>query len=92
MKENKVVSSIIGLILILEEKHFKDGEIRVNCKGTIRAEFWKKDVENILFNEQDRFLKVLEVAESQWPSKYLLLCNLFMICSKKTTSLHPESY
>ena len=67
--------------MILEEKHFKDGEIRVNCKGTIRAEFWKKDVENILFNEQDRFLKVLEVAESQWPSKYLLVYKPFMICS-----------
>ena len=57
--------------MILEEEHFKHGEIRVNCKGTIRAEFWKKDVENILFNDQDRFLKVLEITESQWPSKYI---------------------
>ena len=55
--------------MTLEEEHFKDGEIRVNCKGTIRAEFWKKDVENVLFNDQKGFLKVLEVKESQWPSK-----------------------
>ena len=61
--------------MTLEEEHFKDGEIRVNCKGTIRAEFWKKDVENVLFNDQKGFLKVLEVKESQWPSKYqILIC------------------
>ena len=55
--------------MTLEEEHFKDGEIRVNCRGTIRAEFWEKDVENVLFNDQKGFLKVLEVKESQWPSK-----------------------
>ena len=55
--------------MTLEDKHFRDGEIRVNCKGTIRAEFWKKDVENVLFNDKKRFLKVLEIKESQWPSK-----------------------
>ena len=58
--------------MLLEERHFKDGEIRVKCKGTIAAEFWKKDVENILYieNNKDRFLKVLEITESQWPSKF----------------------
>ena len=54
--------------MLLKEEHFKHGEIRVNCKGTIAAEFWKKDVENI-FTDKDRFVKVLEVTESQWPSK-----------------------
>ena len=55
--------------MLLKEEHFEHGEIRVNCKGTIAAEFWKKDVENI-FTDKDRFVKVLEVTESQWPSKF----------------------
>ena len=57
--------------MLLEEEHFKNGEIRVNCKGTIAAEFWKKDVENIIFSDKDRFVKVLEITESEWPSKFL---------------------
>ena len=73
-KKRGLFSSTIGLIMLLEERHFKDGELRVNCKGTIAAEFWKKDVENILYieNNKDRFLKVLEITESQWPSKFLM--------------------
>ena len=56
--------------MLLEDEHFKSGEIRVKCKGTIAAEFWKKDVENI-FTDKDRFVKVLEITESQWPSKFM---------------------
>jgi len=66
-KKKGLFSSIIGLIMLLKEEHFEHGEIRVNCKGTIAAEFWKKDVENI-FTDKDRFVKVLEVTESQWPN------------------------
>ena len=56
-------------------KHFLKERKEYNCKGTIAAEFWKKDVENILYieNNKDRFLKVLEITESQWPSKFLML-------------------
>lgn len=56
--------------MLLKEENFKGGEIRVKCKGTIAAEFWKKDVENI-FTDKDRFVKVLEITESQWPSKFV---------------------
>ena len=59
-------SSRIGLLLTLREKHFDHGQLRVLCRGTIEAEFWKKDVENV-FNDKDSFVKVLEIKESQWP-------------------------
>ena len=61
-------SSTIGLLLILKEKHFDHGQLRVLCRGIIEAEFWKKDVENV-FNDKDSFVKVLEIKESQWPGK-----------------------
>ena len=38
----------------------------IDFRGTIEAEFWKKDVENV-FNDKDSFVKVLEIKESQWP-------------------------
>ena len=60
--------------MVLEEKHFRGGEIRVKCKGTITAEFWEKDVVNI-FTDKDlkKEVKVLEITESQWPSKLKLI-------------------
>ena len=66
----------------LEDSDFQSGEIRVKCKGTIAAEFWKKDVENI-FTDKGRELKVLEITESQWPSKFIISmsnCLLFLAC------------
>ena len=58
--------------MLLEEAHFKGGQLRVNCKGTIAAEFWKKDVESIYNAPNESFLKVLKISEIQWPSKYLM--------------------
>ena len=75
-------SSTIGLLMPLRDEHFKDGELRVKCRGTIAAEFWKRDVENVYNTERDKFVKVLEVKESQWPGNLsklngflLLVCN-----------------
>jgi len=45
------------------------------CRGTIEAEFWKKDVENI-FNDKDSFVKVLEIKESLWPGILNFLNNV----------------
>ena len=56
--------------MTLRDEHFKNGELRVKCRGTIAAEFWKKDVENVYNTQKDKFVKVLEVKESQWPGKY----------------------
>ena len=41
-------ASVVGLLLRLEPRHFHSvGEIRVKCRGTIAAEFWEDDVENV---------------------------------------------
>ena len=48
----------------------RDGELRIKCRGTIAAEFWKRDVENVYNTDRDKFVKVLEVKESQWPGKF----------------------
>ena len=56
--------------MTLRQEHFRDGELRIKCRGTIAAEFWKKDVENVYNTERDKIMKVLEVKESQWPGKY----------------------
>ena len=69
-KKRGLYSSTIALLLTLEEEHFRDGELRVKCRGTIAAEFWKRDVENVYNTERDSFVKVLEVKESQWPGMY----------------------
>ena len=66
-KERGLFSSSIGLLMTLRDEHFRDGELRVKCRGTIAAEFWKRDVENVYNTEKDSFVKVLEVKESQWP-------------------------
>ena len=60
-------SSTIGLLMTLRDEHFKNGELRVKCRGTIAAEFWKRDVENVYITDEDKFVKVLEVTESHWP-------------------------
>ena len=65
----------------LEDSDFQSGEIRVKCKGTIAAEFWKKDVENI-FTDKGRELKVLEITESQWPSKFIIFNELLFIARR----------
>ena len=45
-------ASVTGLLLALEPHHFlPDGEIRVKCRGTIAAEFWEDDVENVFGKE-----------------------------------------
>jgi hypothetical protein len=69
---------VTGILLTLEPRHFlPDGEIRVKCRGTIAAEFWEDDVENVFGNggyssgsdaNKDKMVKVLEVQESMWPS------------------------
>jgi hypothetical protein len=56
----------------LSETHFTpNGELRVKCRGTIAAEFWENDVENVFTDrtKKDRMVRVLEVQESQWPGK-----------------------
>jgi len=60
-------SSTIGLLMTLRDEHFRDGELRIKCKGTIAAEFWKRDVENVYSTERDTFVYVLEMKETQWP-------------------------
>ena len=47
----------------------RDGELRIKCKGTIAAEFWKRDVENVYSTDRDTFVYVLEMKETQWPGK-----------------------
>ena len=69
-KRRGLYSSTIGLLMTLREEHFRDGELRVKCRGTIAAEFWKRDVENVYSTDRDSFVKVLEVKESQWPGTY----------------------
>ncbi|XP_040575798.1 uncharacterized protein [Lepeophtheirus salmonis] len=66
-KHRGLFSSVIGLMLPLDESHFENGELRIRCRGTIAAEFWKKDVENV-FTEREKIVKVLEIRESQWPN------------------------
>jgi len=47
-------ASVTGLLLQLEPRHFKPGgEIRVKCLGTIAAEFWEDDVENVYTKENN---------------------------------------
>ena len=60
-------SSTIGLLMTLREEHFKNGELRVKCRGTIAAEFWKRDVENVYIADERKIVKVLKVTESHWP-------------------------
>ena len=79
-KKRGLFSSTIGLLMNLQEAHFRDGgPLRVKCRGTIAAEFWKRDVENVYNTEKDKFVKVLEVKESQWPGKKIrsFLLDLF---------------
>eukprot|EP00093_Oithona_nana_P005919 05919.XXX_136321_142922_1 [CDS] Oithona nana genome sequencing. len=80
-KKRGLYSSTIALLLTLEEEHFRDGELRVKCRGTIAAEFWKRDVENVYNTERDSFVKVLEVKESQWPASANLsgLCKILLV-------------
>ena len=84
-KKRGLFSSTIGLLITLREEHFRDGELRVKCRGTIAAEFWKRDVENVYSAEKDKVIKVLEVKESQWPGKnsfkilYLYVSNSGMV-------------
>ena len=79
-------SSRIGLLLQLKEKHFDHGQLRVLCRGTIEAEFWKKDVENV-FNDKDSFVKVLEIKESQWPGNVnffaIINCHTYNLCNEE---------
>ncbi len=53
-----------------------DSYILIDCRGTIEAEFWKKDVENV-FNDKDSFVKVLEIKESQWPGAFYYVISIF---------------
>ena len=55
----------------LRHHHFStDGELRVKCRGTIAAEFWENDVENVYAKDtRDKMIRVLEVQESHWPGK-----------------------
>lgn len=66
-KKRGLFSASTGLLMTLRDEHFKDGELRVKCRGTIAAEFWKRDVENVYNTDKDKFVKVLEVKESHWP-------------------------
>ena len=54
---------------VIYERSSRDGELRIKCKGTIAAEFWKRDVENVYSTERDTFVYVLEMKETQWPGK-----------------------
>ena len=69
-RQRGLYSATIELLMTLRQEHFRDGELRIKCRGTIAAEFWKKDVENVYNTERDKIMKVLEVKESQWPGKY----------------------
>jgi hypothetical protein len=73
--------------MTLREEHFRDGELRVKCRGTIAAEFWKRDVENVYSTEKDRFVKVLEVKESQWPGKTSIKFILFLVNQRERYSM-----
>ena len=68
-KERGLFSSTIELLMTLQQQHFRDGELRVKCRGTIAAEFWKKDAENVYSTKKNSIMKVLEIKESQWPGK-----------------------
>ena len=72
-------SSTIGLLMTLRDEHFKNGELRVKCRGTIAAEFWKRDVENVYITDERKIVKVLKVTESLWPGILLMLSNF--ICN-----------
>lgn len=89
-RKRGLYSSSIGLLMTLKEKHFRHGELRVKCRGTIEAEFWKRDVENV-FTDKDRILKVLEVRESQWPdsasSRVVSSTILPVVCAAITTTI-----
>eukprot|EP00095_Tigriopus_kingsejongensis_P003610 snap_masked-scaffold49_size462716-processed-gene-0.3 protein:Tk03610 transcript:snap_masked-scaffold49_size462716-processed-gene-0.3-mRNA-1 annotation:"elongation factor g" len=78
-------SSVISLLMPLSEDHFiSAGELRVKCRGTIAAEFWENDVENVFTDtsQKDRMVRVLEVQESQWPA----------LCRKASASFEiPET-
>ena len=88
-----LLSTTTGLLMILEDRHFQGGEIRVKCKGTIAAEFWRKDVVNV-YSDNESFLKVLEVHESSWPGKGSIWCeknissNFFRFHSLNSTLMH----
>ena len=85
-KHRGLYSSIIGLLMPLEDRHFSPyGELRVKCRGTIAAEFWENDTENIFSDNNDRFssssssqaqkdklIKVLDMKSSQWPGTWTL--------------------
>ena len=70
-KKRGLFSSTIGLLMTLRDEHFGDGQLRIKCRGTIAAEFWKRDVENVYSTDRDKFVKVLEIKESQWPGKWV---------------------
>ena len=73
-KERGLFSSTIELLMTLQQQHFRDGELRVKCRGTIAAEFWKKDAENVYSTKKNSIMKVLEIKESQWPGKKKKKC------------------
>ena len=75
-KERGLFSSTIELLMTLQQQHFRDGELRVKCRGTIAAEFWKKDAENVYSTKKNSIMKVLEIKESQWPGKKKKKCVL----------------
>ena len=56
-------------VYVIYERSPRDGELRIKCKGTIAAEFWKRDVENVYSTDRDTFVYVLEMKETQWPGK-----------------------
>ena len=69
-KKRGLFSATIGLLMTLRDEHFRDGELRIKCRGTIEAEFWKRDVENVYSTDRDKVTRVLEIKESQWPGKF----------------------
>ena len=94
-KKRGLYSSTIALLMTLKEEHFRDGELRVKCRGTIAAEFWKRDVENVYNTERDSFVKVLEVKESQWPGMFkvqdfpLRICEIRHGLGVRIAGSHP---
>ena len=55
-EERGLFSSVIGLLLPLDESHFNpDGEIRVKCRATVEAEIWENNAEkNVYGNRKSR--------------------------------------
>ena len=81
-----LVSTKTDLYMRLNDGHFQDGRaIKVKCKGTIAAEFWRRDADVNIYNgnsEDNSFVKVLGVHEANWPGIQLLQFNYFNLLFK----------